>query len=192
MDCREGAPVGYRIALNNPQKVKGLIIQNANAYLEGLSAQKKNFFMTAGDADSKFPVKRLFGYVSRKAIIHKQYLRDVAKDRSFTMSPDTWTHDLAFLKSRKDQKIQIQLFQDYRSNLKAYPKWQKYLRDHQPPTLIVWGKKDPVFMYPGAQAYLKDLPDAELHLLDAGHFALEEKPVEIAKLIMNFFKKHNR
>jgi pimeloyl-ACP methyl ester carboxylesterase len=179
-----GAPVGYRLA--SPERVKGLIIQNANAYLEGLSEQKQQFFMTAGDEGSNFPVEKLFGHVSEDAIINKQYLRDIPIDKKYIMSPDTWTHDLSFLKTKEDKLIQIQLFKDYRSNLLAYPKWQKYLREHQPPALIVWGKHDPVFMSPGAKAYLRDIPSAELHLLDAGHFALEEKPTEIAKYIHEF------
>ena len=105
------------------------------------------------------------------------------------MSPDSWTHDLAFLQTEKDRKIQVQLLQDYNNNLLAYPKWQAFLRKQQPPTLIVWGKSDPAFMVEGAKAYLRDLPKAELHLIDAGHFAVEEKPVEIAKHIFNFMDK---
>ena len=102
------------------------------------------------------------------------------------MSPDSWTFDLSFLETEKDKKIQVQLFQDYYNNLLAYPTWQAFLREHQPPTLIVWGKNDPAFIAAGAEAYLRDLPNAELHLIDAGHFAVEEKPVEIAKYIVPF------
>ena len=107
------------------------------------------------------------------------------------MSPDAWTHDLSFLETEKNREIQVELFQDYYTNIKAYPKWQEYLRENKPPTLIVWGKNDPAFIAPGAQAYLRDLPDAELHLIDAGHFAVEEKPVEIAKYIVNFMNRIN-
>jgi pimeloyl-ACP methyl ester carboxylesterase len=102
------------------------------------------------------------------------------------MSPDSWTHDLAFLQSEKDRKIQVQLFQDYYTNIVAYPQWQSFLRDRKPPTLIVWGKNDPAFIAAGASAYLRDVPDAELHLLDAGHFAVEEMPVAIAQHIHRF------
>lgn len=181
-----GAPVGFRLMLSNPEKVRGLIAQNANAYMAGLSEEKKKFFLTAGDSNSKFPVSKLQGHVSREAIINSQYLRDVPKEKQHIMSPDTWTHDLAFLKTQRDKDIQISLFRDYRANLSAYPKWQSFLKKSKPPTLIVWGKHDPVFMWPGAKAYLEDLPEAELHLLDAGHFALEEKPVQIAKLVLKF------
>ncbi len=187
-----GAPVGFRLMLSQPNHLRGLIVQNANAYMEGLSEQKKNFFLTAGDSGSKFPVSKLQGYVSQAAIKYKQYLRDVPDDKRYIMSPDTWTHDLAFLKTKRDKDIQISLFKDYRSNLAAYPEWQNFLKEKQPPTLIVWGKHDPVFMWPGAKAYLRDLPNAELHLLGAGHFALEEKPVEIAKLMMEFLEKNKK
>lgn len=186
-----GAPVGYRVALKHPEKIQGLIIQNANAYLDGLSPQKIEFFLTAGDGDSKFPKTKLYGHVSKDAIINKQYLRDISKDEKDIMSPDSWTHDLSFLNNRKDKEIQIELFKDYRTNLNSYPHWQEYLRKQQPPVLIVWGKKDPVFMASGAKAYLRDVPNAELHLLEAGHFALEEKPIEIAKLIVRFLVKNS-
>ncbi len=183
-----GAPVGYRLALKNPEKLKGLIIQNANAYMEGLSDQRREFFMTAGDEGSAFPIEKLYDHVSREFIINNQYLRDVKQNEIDRMSPDTWTHDSVFLQSKKDQRIQVELFRDYRSNLLLYPAWQEFLRSRQPPTLIVWGKHDPVFMAPGATAYLRDLPDAELHLIDAGHFALEESPYQIARLILEFLE----
>lgn len=105
------------------------------------------------------------------------------------MSPDSWTHDLAFLQSENDKTIQVRLFQDYYNNILSYSAWQAFLRSRQPPTLILWGKNDPAFIVDGAMAYLKDLPKAELHLLDAGHFALEEKPVEIAQYILTFLEK---
>ncbi|CAM2753207.1 alpha/beta fold hydrolase [Pseudoalteromonas distincta] len=105
------------------------------------------------------------------------------------MSPDSWTHDLHFLQTKADRVIQVQLLQDYYNNLLDYPKWQAYLREYQPPTLIVWGKNDPAFIAAGAKAYLKDVPNAELHLLDSGHFSVEEKPVEIAKYIVDFMSK---
>jgi pimeloyl-ACP methyl ester carboxylesterase len=105
------------------------------------------------------------------------------------MSPDAWTLDLGFLRTEKDRNIQVQLFQDYYNNLLAYPKWQAFLRKQQPPTLIVWGKNDPAFIAAGAEAYLRDLPQAELHLIDAGHFAVEEKAVEIAQFILPFMDR---
>lgn len=183
-----GAPVGYRVTLKSPESVQALIVQNANAYLAGLTDARQAFFRTANRDRSREKVDSLFAFVSREAIVAKQYLRDV-KGREDTMSPDSWTHDLTFLQNDKDRKIQVQLFQDYYNNILAYPKWQAFLRKKRPPTLIVWGQNDPAFIAAGAYAYLQDLPDAELHMLDAGHFAVEEKPVEIAQYIRGFLAR---
>lgn len=183
-----GAPVGYRVMMHEPKKLKGLVVQNANAYLNGLTEPRQAFFRKAHEDRSPEMVKTLSEFIGRDAILNKQYLRDV-RGRESIMSPDSWTHDLTFLNSEQDVKIQVQLFQDYYNNLLSYPKWQAFLRAHRPPTLIVWGKNDPAFIAEGAKAYLKDLPNAELHLLDAGHFAVEEKPVEIAQQIHAFMDK---
>jgi pimeloyl-ACP methyl ester carboxylesterase len=183
-----GAPVGYRVMMRQPKRVRALIIQNANAYMDGLTEQRRTFFKQANQDRSETGLKPLLEFVSRESIVHKQYLRDV-KGKEEIMSPDSWTHDTAFLQTPKDRMIQVQLFQDYYNNLLAYPKWQKFLREEQPTTLIVWGKSDPAFIAAGAKAYLRDVPHAELHLLDAGHFAAEEKAVEIAKYITKFMSK---
>lgn len=183
-----GAPVGYRAMRLAPEKVRGLIVQNANAYLDGLTEVRRQFFRNAHDDRSPENVARLYAFVGREAIIRNQYLRDVSGKEDI-MSPDAWTHDLSFLQAEKDRKIQVQLFQDYYNNLLAYPEWQAFLARRQPPTLIVWGRNDPAFIAAGAEAYLRDLPKAELHFLDAGHFAVEEKPVEIARHIVSFVRK---
>jgi pimeloyl-ACP methyl ester carboxylesterase len=183
-----GSPVGYRVMLQQPQRLEALIVQNANAYVEGLTEARQAFFRKANQDRSEENVASLYAFVGREAIIHKQYLRDV-KGKESAMSPDSWTHDLAFLQTDKDRKIQVQLFQDYYNNILAYPKWQDFLRKHQPATLIVWGKNDPAFIAAGARAYLKDVPGAELHLIDAGHFAVEEQPAEIAKYILVFLQR---
>lgn len=180
-----GAPVGFRIMMKNPERIKGIVVQNANAYLEGLTEKRQSFFKNANTDRSSSNVAALYEFTGKEAIINKQYLRDV-RGKETIMSPDSWTHDLAFLKTEKEKKIQVQLFQDYYNNLLAYPKWQAFLRKHKPPALIVWGKNDPAFIAAGAKAYLNDLPDADLHLIDAGHFAVEEKPVEIAQYITEF------
>jgi pimeloyl-ACP methyl ester carboxylesterase len=186
-----GAPVGYRLIMRQPEKLRGLIVQNANAYMDGLTEQRQRFFKEAHDDRSPAGVARVKDFTSRTSIIERQYLRDV-KGREDVMSPDSWTHDLAFLQGDRDREIQVQLFQDYYNNLLAYPQWQAFLRDRHPPTLIVWGKNDPAFIAPGAEAYLRDLPQAELHLLDAGHFAAEELPVPIARHIVTFMTKLER
>ncbi|UMB61398.1 alpha/beta hydrolase [Lutibacter sp. A80] len=184
-----GAPVGYRMMMKKPDRIKALIVQNANAYLEGLTPKRQEFFRTAQTDTSQEKYEFLYTLTSRDAIINKQYLFDLDSTNYNIQSPDAWVHDLAFLTSENDRRIQVQLFQDYNNNLIRYPKWQKMLKKTQPNTLIVWGGKDLKFNANGAKAYLNDLPNAELHLLDAGHFAAEEKTVEIAKLILNFLEK---
>jgi pimeloyl-ACP methyl ester carboxylesterase len=106
--------------------------------------------------------------------------------------PDTWISEYADLSRPGQSEIQGDLLYDYRTNVASYPKWQGWLRDHQPPTLVVWGKNDPSFIAPGAEAFRRDLPNAEIHLLDAGHFALDETTDEIAGLILQFIAKHPR
>jgi pimeloyl-ACP methyl ester carboxylesterase len=183
-----GAPVGYRVMMRQPGKLRGLIVQNANAYMDGLTEQRRAFFKEAHEDRSEGKARELYERAGRESVVNGQYLRDV-KGREEVVSPDSWTHDLRFLQSEKDRKIQVQLFQDYYNNLLAYPKWQAFLREQKPPTLITWGKNDPAFIEAGARAYLRDLPDAELHLIDAGHFAVEEKPVEIARHIVIFMSR---
>ncbi len=184
-----GAPVGYRMMMKNPKRIEALIVQNANAYLDGLTPKRQDFFRTAQTDTSQIKHDFLYSLTGEDAIINKQYLFDLDSTNIHIQSPDAWTHDLAFLNSKKDRKIQVQLFKDYNTNLIRYPKWQKMLRENQPKTLITWGKKELKFNVNGAKAYLKDLPNAELHLLDAGHFAAEEKTREIAKLILDFLSK---
>jgi pimeloyl-ACP methyl ester carboxylesterase len=184
-----GAPVGFRLMMRQPKKIKGLISQNGNAYLEGLTLPRQTFFKQAHEDRSFEMLKKLYNATSLQGVRDKQYLRDV-KGKEEIMSPDSWIYDLHFLETEQQQMIQVQLLQDYYSNLLAYPEWQDFLRKNQTPTLLVWGKNDPAFISAGAKAYLKDVPKAELHLLDAGHFAMEEKPVEIAKHIMRFMEKN--
>lgn len=181
-----GGPVGFRVAMAHPERLRGLVIQNANAYLDGLTPARQTFFRNARDERSTSKLEELANFVSDDAIKQRQYLRDVPGDRSVRMCPDTWTHDSARLSSPEDRAIQVRLFQDYQNNIDAYPKWQAFLRERQPPTLIVWGKLDPAFIAAGASAYLRDVPKAEIHLIDAGHFAVEEQPVQIAQHITKF------
>lgn len=184
-----GAPVGFRVATAHPERVRGLVIQNANAYLDGLTPARQEFFRKANSDRSPEKIAALLDFVGREAVINRQYLRDVPGEKRALMSPDTWTHDLAGLATEKERMIQVRLLQDYASNLDAYPVWQEFLRQQHPATLIVWGRNDPAFIAAGARAYLRDVPDAELHLLDAGHFALEERPAEIAQLMVRFIER---
>jgi pimeloyl-ACP methyl ester carboxylesterase len=183
-----GAPVGYRVALAHPERLRGLVVQNANAYLEGLTEARRDFFRRAHEGGETSRALRA-RVVSADSIRDQQYLRDVPGDKRARMSPDSWTTDLAFLATDADREIQMQLFQDYQTNIDAYPRWQAFLRERQPPTLIVWGANDPAFISAGAEAYRRDLPNAELHLLDAGHFAVEEQAVAIAQYITRFMTR---
>lgn len=183
-----GAPVGFRLMERNPSRIQAVIAQNANTYLEGIPEAKQAFFNNAQLDQSSENIARLYEFTSADAVKYKQYLRDV-KEYEKIMSPDAWTHDAHFLQNDRERRIQVRLFQDYKTNLDSYPQWQALLREHQFPMLLVWGKNDPVFTASGALAYLQDLPNAEVHLLEAGHFAVEEKTVEIAKYITNFILK---
>ena len=185
-----GAPVGYRMMMKDPNRIKALIVQNANAYLDGLTPKRQEFFKKAQQDTSLQQKEFLYSITSKDVIVNRQYLFDIDSINYKIQSPDAWVHDLSFLQSESDRKIQVQLFKDYYTNLLLYPTWQKMLKDTQPKTLITWGAKDLKFNKNGAEAYLKDLPNAELHLLDAGHFAAEEKTREIAALTLRFLKKN--
>ncbi|NUT38970.1 MAG: alpha/beta hydrolase [Thermoactinospora sp.] len=176
-----GAPVGFRLAVRHPSWIAGLIVQNGNAYTEGLSEAARSFIAlrpdVPGDADVVRSLLTLDG-------TRGQYLTGVGEPA--LVAPDGWTLDQHFLDQPGRQEAQLALAFDYHSNVEQYPVWQEWLRAHTPPTLIVWGRHDPFFPEPGAHAYLRDLPSAELHLLDTGHFALEDKLPEIAPLIAKF------
>ncbi|WP_206604217.1 alpha/beta fold hydrolase [Aquimarina sediminis] len=182
-----GAPVGFRIASKYPNKIESLIIQNGNAYDEGIR-DFWNPLKTYWKNPSIKNGKALEGFHSIDGL-KWQYTHGV-KDTN-RISPDNWEIDLQHLTRKENNEIQLAMFYDYRTNIPLYPKWQKYLRDHQPPTLIVWGKNDSIFPAEGAYPYKKDVKNIEFHLLDTGHFALEEKGDEIAKYILDFLKKNN-
>ncbi|MGM7644602.1 alpha/beta fold hydrolase [Nocardia sp. JW2] len=178
-----GAPIGLRIAARNPQRVSALITQSGNAYLEGFTPFWEPLFAHANDRAAHEPeVRKLLEPDATKW----QYTHGVPADRLSLVSPDTWTLDQAYLDRPGNREIQLDLFADYKNNLDGYPEFQKYFAEHRPPTLIAWGEHDEIFGADGARAYLRDLPDAELHLLDAGHFALETHGPEIAALIRDF------
>ncbi len=178
-----GAPIGLRIASRNPEQVTAIITQSGNAYMEGFTPFWEVLFAHAGDRVTHEPeVRKLLELDATKW----QYTHGVPADRLALVSPDTWTLDQAYLDRPGNKEIQLQLFFDYKNNLDGYPGFQKYFAEHRPPTLITWGEHDEIFGADGARAYLRDLPDAELHLLDAGHFALETHGPEIAALIRDF------
>ena len=180
-----GAPVGYRLALKHPERVTALIVQNGNAYEEGLKA----FWdpIKAYWADPSQAHRQALYVLVEPATTKFQYT-DGVSDVS-RIDPDNWSHDQALLDRPGNRDIQMDLFLDYGTNVPLYPKFQAFFRDRQPPTLIVWGKNDKIFPADGAYPYKRDLPKVEFHLLDTGHFALEDKADEMVPLIRDFLDR---
>lgn len=180
-----GAPVGFRIAANHPERVQSLIIQNGNAYDEGLLEfwdPIKAYWKERSETNA-VPLRKLFTIDATRW----QYTNGTR--RVEVISPDNWLVDQPLLDRPGNHEVQLALFYDYGSNPPLYPKWQEYFRQHQPPTLIVWGKNDFIFPAEGAHPYQQDLKNLELHLLDTGHFALEEDGAVIAEHIRRFLAK---
>ncbi len=177
-----GAPVGFRIASTHPDAVEALVVQNGNAYAEGLSAAWESLrALWAQRSTETETAVRTFLSAETTKFIYTHGVKDATR-----ISPDSYTFDQLFLDRPGNDAVQLELFYDYASNLAKYPVWQGYFRDHQPPMLIAWGKNDPFFTVEGANAFQRDLPKAELHLLDTGHFALEEESEAIAKHMVRF------
>jgi len=181
-----GAPVGFRLAAKHPERIQTLIVQNGNAYDEGLGKFWDPFRAYWGDRTEKNaqPLKKFLTLGATKW----QWTHGTRNEKA--ISPDTWIVDQYFQDRPGNKDIQLQLFFDYGSNPPLYPEWQAYFRAHQPPTLVVWGKNDTIFPAAGAHPYKRDLKTIEFHLLDTGHFALEEDGEEIAGLIRRFLAKH--
>ncbi|MFQ3226502.1 MAG: pimeloyl-ACP methyl ester carboxylesterase [Lentimonas sp.] len=180
-----GAPVGFRVAVAHPERVDSLIIQNGNAYDEGL-LEFWDPIKTYWNERSTANAEPLTGFIT-PAGVEWQYTHGVRNPA--TISPDNWNNDLRHLTREGNPSIQLQLFYDYGTNPGHYPAWQAYFREHQPRTLIVWGKNDYIFPAEGAYPYQRDLNDVDFHLLDTGHFALEEDGDIIAQLIREFLQR---
>ncbi|MBY3489901.1 alpha/beta fold hydrolase [Rhizobium laguerreae] len=181
-----GAPIGFRMATANPDRISAIISQNGNAYIEGFSDA-----WTAWEAYWRDPSAQnreaCRASLSPGVIENWQYRTGTSKER---LSPDGYQLDIAFMSRPGAEDIQLDLILDYRTNIDRYPEFQAYFRDHQPPFLAVWGRHDPAFVPAGAEAYKRDLPTAEVHLLDTGHFALETHADEIAQFIRSFLIRH--
>jgi len=180
-----GAPVGWRLALANPERITGLIVQNGNAYDEGL----REFWdpIKAYWADPSAARRAALNFLVAPATTRFQYtdgVRDVSR-----IAPDNWVQDQALLDRPGNADIQLDLFYDYRTNVPLYPRVQAYFRARKPPTLIVWGANDKIFPAEGAHPFKRDLPHADLHLLDTGHFALEDKLDVMGPLIRDFLAR---
>jgi pimeloyl-ACP methyl ester carboxylesterase len=183
-----GAPVGLRIASHHPDWIEAIITQNGNAYTEGLSKafEPMKAYWAKRTEETEQPVKAL---LQRETTIF-QYTEGANHPEK--INPDAWTIDQFFLDRPGNHAIQLELLHNYSSNLALYPEWHAYFRKHQPPTLAVWGKNDPFFIPEGALAYKKDLQNIEVHLLNTGHFALEEECEAIADLIKKFLLSQNQ
>lgn len=184
-----GAPVGYRLATRHPDRIQALVVQNGNAYDEGLDNEfwkPIKAYWQEKTAEHEAPLR---AFLTRDATIW-QYT-DGVRDKE-AISPDTWNIDQPLLDRPGNVEIQLALFHSYGSNPPLYPKWQAYFRDYQPPTLIVWGRNDKIFPAAGAEPYKRDLKHLEFHLLDTGHFALEEDGDKIADLMRNFLRRNVR
>jgi pimeloyl-ACP methyl ester carboxylesterase len=180
-----GGPVGFRIMASHPERVRALVVQNANAYTEGLGAKWAGIARYWADPEAH--PDQVDAFTALEGTRQRHIANSPNPER---YNPDTWLDEFAFLSRPGARAIQAALLYDYRTNVASYPAWQAWLRAHQPPTLVVWGRYDPSFIAPGAEAYQRDLPRAEIHLLDAGHFALDEKVDEIARLMIDFLERH--
>ena len=184
-----GSPVGFRLATRHPERIQAIITQNGNAYDEGLSpfwAEYLYAYWNDPNSTNEAKVHQLLTLDSTKL----QYLQGFRAPEN--VSPDSYNFDQAGLERPGNDRIQLALFYDYRKNPPLYASWHQYLCEKKPPVLAVWGKNDPIFLPAGAEAFLRDDPRAELHLLNTGHFALEEDGAEIALLIREFLGKNIR
>ena len=182
-----GAPVGFRVALKYPNRISAIISQNGNAYLEGLS-------------DAWSPIRAYWEHPTQQnrdalrsfcteEITRFQYIQGV-KDAQTRIAPEAIALDQALLNRRQNVEIQLDLFGDYQSNLRLYPKFQEFFRAYRPPTLAVWGRNDPFFLPAGAEAYRRDNPEAKVVFYDTGHFALETHAAEIGREMRTFLAQH--
>jgi len=180
-----GGPVGVRLALAHSDKIQAMIVQNAVSHEEGLSslwAVRRAFWEDRAAHEAEVRANLLSLEATRK--------RHVGTSPDISLyNPDLWVDEYYFLNQPGQADIQLDLFYDYQNNVKSYPKWQQWLQDHQPPMLVLWGKYDTSFTVAGAEAYHRDDPRAEVHILDAGHFAMDLKAGEIIRLTEAFMKE---
>jgi pimeloyl-ACP methyl ester carboxylesterase len=177
-----GAPIGYRIASKHPDAIRSIVVQNGNAYAEGIGGafDPMKPFWTNRNSETEKPVRQLL----TKDITIFQYTHGVGDPER--ISPDSYTMDQLFLDRPGNDAIQLNLLYNYQSNVALYDQWHEYFRKSQPKMLILWGKNDPFFTVEGAKAYKRDIPNAELHLIDTGHFALEDSSAFIAERMRKF------
>jgi len=180
-----GSPVGFRLATKHPERVQGLVLQNGNAYDAGLGPGMQALKPYWRDPSANEDAIRAFLQLDAT---RSQYLDGVADPTM--VNPDLWELDQRYLELPGRARVMLDLLFDYQSNVELYPRWHEYLRAEQPPALLAWGANDQFFPPEGARAYLEDLPGAELHLLDTGHFATATHSAQIAELIAAFLDEH--
>lgn len=181
-----GAPVGFRIATRHPERILGVIAQNGNAYEAGLGPNMQPVVKPGPDRDAFNAKAQAVLSLDTTRAQHLDGVRDAEQ-----VDPDTWTLDQHWMDQPGRGPIMLDLLYDYQSNIAVYPRWQEWLRNSRPPVLLPWGRNDLFFPEAGARAYLTDVPDAELHLLDTGHFALDDHLAEIADLVADFITRHS-
>jgi pimeloyl-ACP methyl ester carboxylesterase len=182
-----GAPIGFKLLLKHPDRIQAIISQSGNAYEEGLGDFWAQFIIPYWKAKTPENEKKVLGLLTldttkfqyQKGFPHPDWV-----------SPDSWTFDQMLLDRPGNHEIQLALAYDYQNNVKQYPQWHEALKTTKVPVLAVWGKNDPIFISPGAEAYKKDSPDAEIHFVNSGHFALEDQSEAIANYILAFLPKH--
>jgi len=177
-----GGPVGFRLAIAHPERLEALIVQNAVAHEDGLGPlwQTRREFWADRKAHEAALRENFFSFAATR----QRHVGTSPNAENY--DPDLWTDEFAFLSRPGQQDIQTELFYDYRTNVASYTAWQDWLRQHQPPLLVLWGRYDPSFQVEEAEAYRREVPAAEVHILDAGHFALDEQPDAIADLTRGF------
>jgi pimeloyl-ACP methyl ester carboxylesterase len=181
-----GGPIGLRLATARPALVRGLVVQNANAYVDGLTPAVAGVFMPLWEKGDESGARQML-LAETTRMQYTAGARDAA-----ALNPDAWVMDQALLDRHGSAERQMALFNDYRNNVPLYEVWQAYFRTHQPKTLVAWGRGDPFFGVPGAEAFRRDLKDVRVELLDSGHFALEEDAARVAKLIEQTFGAGSR
>ncbi|EMI56354.1 alpha/beta fold hydrolase [Rhodopirellula sallentina] len=182
-----GAPIGFRIATAHPERVQTLLVQNGNAYEEGIAeagwAPIMKYWKDKSPENEKTIIENVFTLEGMKW----QYTHGTRNPEN--IAPETWNLDYMKISRPGQHEVQLRLFYDYQNNIKHYPEWQAYLRENQPPVLIVWGEHDAFFPVPGAEGYRRDVKDVDFNILNTGHFALEEECPFIAKKVREFLGK---
>jgi pimeloyl-ACP methyl ester carboxylesterase len=180
-----GGPMGFRVALWHPERVQGIIIQNTVAHDDGLGpswAPRRAFWADRAAHETAFRQAFLSAETTRK--------RHIGSSPNLeAYDPDLWTDEFAFLSRPGEADLQSDLFYDWQTNVAAFPAWQDYLKTHRPATIVIWGRYDPSFDQAEAGAYRREVPTAEIHLIDAGHFAMDEQPDQVAALVGRFMAK---